>query len=490
MTKKSETTQKTTANTDKPKPTITISYPCKVSKDEGIKDYSMAISIPMRSLNETKEIMEDQEEYIEKNSAKLEKWAQTFTDSVDQYVEGDSFSSSLKRETGDWRQEVLGEDDSKIRISAATGKMNDGGNGLSGDGVIVMVNRALDLGTIVKVPLWHSGFWVTIKAPSAATLMSVDRILSNQKIILGRQTNGMVFSSVSAYIRKTLVDLISECIAGVSIKDYKKERLFKLIKIPDYYTLLWGVCCANYPNGYDLIQPCVSDIKKCVYVAEERVMLTKLSWVDNNSLTKEQKKFVQKQQYEKVPESQIIDYQVELTKYVEVSINEKISVVLSTPNIKEDLDSGVRWIDSIVDMVEELFKGEKLTDEMKNMRILEFSKLSALRQYASWINKIILKNEDSDSSVVDDRDTISTLCESLTKNTMACKLLFEAVGKYIDDSIISIIGIPNYTCPSCNAPQSDKDSKYPEIIPLSIESIFFTLIRQLTNRLIRQENTF
>ena len=289
MTKKSETTQKATGATNKPEPTITITYPCKTSKDERIKDYSMALSIPMRSLSETKETIEDQEEYIEKNSAKLEKWAQAFTDSINHYVEGDSFTSSLKRETGNWRQEVLGEDDSKIRINAVAGMASDGVNGLSGDNALVMVNKALDLGTIVKIPLWHSGFWVTIKAPSAATLMSVDRILSNQKIILGRQTNGMVFSNVSAYIRKTLVGLISECIVGVSIKDYKKERLFKLIKIPDYYTLLWGVCCANYPNGYDLIQPCVADIKKCIYVAEERVMLTKLSWVDNNSLTKEQK---------------------------------------------------------------------------------------------------------------------------------------------------------------------------------------------------------
>ena len=48
MTKKSETTQKATGATNKPEPTITITYPCKTSKDERIKDYSMALSIPTR----------------------------------------------------------------------------------------------------------------------------------------------------------------------------------------------------------------------------------------------------------------------------------------------------------------------------------------------------------------------------------------------------------------------------------------------------------
>ena len=179
-----------------------------------------------------------------------------------------------------------------------------------------------------------------------------------------------------------------------------------------------------------------------------------------------------------------------MVKEKTVKINDSLSLVLDVPNLKNDIETGTRWVDSIVDRVDEIFSDGKIDDQTKNLRIIEQSRATALRQYASWIKKILIPTEEGEVSSIEDRYTIDSSCETLTSNPEVCKRIFEEILKFIDDVTVSLIGIPSYDCPKCQSPQSDEDSKHPEIIPLSVDDIFFTLVRQWTTRIINQEVIF
>lgn len=475
---------------------VTLTYKCKnqrkkENKKDDKPDTEVSLSLPMKTAKMTEYLISESENFDAGASEAIKDWLAVFNEAKDKYVGGNSFARSLDREDGDWQQRVLlGEEEIKT-VAAASKAKGDGGN-ISGDSALLMLNKALDLGTIIKVPLWHSGLWITIKAPTTATQIAVDRLLSNEKIILGRQTNGMVFSNVSVYLRKTLIDLALNCVISSSVTGYNKEMLLELIKITDYNTLLWALVCTIYPNGYRLVQPCVANIDNCNFVTEELIMLSKISWTDNAILSKEQKQFLAEQKKTKKSKKEILDYQNngDWSKDRLISLNDSLALTITVPNLKQDLEAGIRWVDVIVDRVDEMFAESKMDDETRNMRILEQSKAGALRQYVSWIKSIHIGSEDSESSVVEDRFTIDLACESLTSDSKICKKIFEEIGKYIDDVTISLIGIPSYNCPNCQSPQTDEDSAHPEIIPLSIDDIFFTLIRQWTTRIIAQEVTF
>ena len=473
--------------------TVTLTYPCKRALDESedmVK--SMALSLPMKSIKMAEYFIEHSSNIDKDASETLKDWLSAFNEANDKYVTGKTYTRTLEKQNGDWKQSVEKSDGQKIGILSAKAKtVNDGGL-VSGDNALLLLNKALDMGTVVKIPLWHSGFWVSIKAPTAATLMSVDRVLSSEKIVLGRQTNGLIFSNNSVYLRRTLIELAMDCIVACSIKDYNKDKLLELIALSDYNTLLWGVICSIYPNGYRLIQPCVAGIDKCNFVSEELVMLSKLSWTDNNALNAEQKQFMAEQAMEKKSQSDIESYQENLSfsKQQIVDINDKLRVVLKVPSLKLDIDCGMRWIENIVEKVESTFADRTLSNDDKNLRIIEQAKASALRQYVAWVSEIHIKGDGIDPSIINDRFTIDKACNSLTNNDAVCKNLFEKIGEFIDNTTISLIGIPSYNCPNCEQPQTDDQSKHPEIIPLSIDDIFFTLIRQQTTKILTQEITF
>ncbi len=471
--------------------TVTLTYPCKKQSDEPSVQ-SMALSLPMKSIKMAEYFIEHSSNIDKDSSESLKDWLNAFNEANDKYVTGKSFIRSLEKDSGDWKQFAQLENGQTIGILSAKAKVNNDGGLVSGDNALLLLNKALDMGTVVKIPLWHSGFWVSIKAPTASVLMNIDRLLSSEKIILGRQTNGLIFSNNSVYLRKTLIALASDCIIACSIKEYNKDKLLEYIKLTDYNTLLWGVICAIYPNGYRLIQPCVAGIDKCNFVTEELVMLSKLSWTDNNALSLEQKQFMADSLIDKKPIADIEQYQLnaEFSKQKKVQINDQLSIILNVPSLKLDIESGIRWIENIIEKVEAAFADRALSNDDKNLRIIEQAKASALRQYVAWISEIHILSDGIDSSVITDRFTIDKACNSLTNNDLVCKELFEKIGEYIDETTISLIGIPSYNCPNCEKPQTDENTKHPEIIPLSIDDIFFTLIRQQTTKILTQQITF
>jgi len=79
---------------------------------------------------------------------------------------------------------------------------------------------------------------------------------------------------------------------------------------------------------------------------------------------------------------------------------------------------------------------------------------------------------------ITDRDLIEEAFDTLSGNDNIVYDFISKIREFIREDSISIVGIPTYTCPSCNAIQTDKEEgsyDLDDIITLNMPSIFFDL---------------
>lgn len=415
------------------------------------------------------------------------RWAQALQVGAELLMRGNSLMASLLKDEALWAQSVT-DDGEQIRAGRPRFENNrDASNRLSGERAIIKARAVMGLGAISAIPLWHTGIWVQIKAPSNAALLELDRRIAEEKVSLGRNTAGMIFSNSSVYINSFLMNFVLNHVYDCSLKDMSIENLKKTIKSTDLPLLVWGMLCTMYMNGYPFSQPCIYNPSKCTHVTNELINVNKLCFTDNNALTKVQKKHMSRRNAKFTPE--------ELARYAEehrygqaemVKLNDHMSIRLKVPSLAEYEESGFAWVDGIEKMVEDSF-GVSLRGNERNEYISNQGKMTAIRQYSHWVDRIVLTGGGEEEDIIDDVDTIATLLGELSENTELSTNFFNKMGAYIDRSTISLIAIPKYNCPACGAPQKGEHEAGPtHLIPIDVTQVFFILLGPRLLRTLQQ----
>lgn len=356
---------------------------------------------------------------------------------------------------------------SKPRFSKETGK-------LSGNAALLRIRAAAGLGTVVNVPLWHTGIWIKLKAPSEGALLELERRIGLEKINLGRSTIGVSFTNVSIYTTYYLLELIFDHLYEVTYHTTDSDALENVIKVTDIPQMVWGIACAIWPNGYRLVRPCVSDPTKCSRIDEKHVNVTKLSWVDNRALSNYQRNHMTHRDGQ-FSDEQLATYENEhlVQQRKKVKISDEISLRLRVPTIAQYKQAGFAWVDSVVRMADEAF-GQSLRGDERNNYIQQQAAMSNLRRYSHWIEAIEL--DDGESSI-EDQNGIDEALNALTGHEQTRSKILNEIETFMRESVISTIGIPRYDCPDCGGePDPDTIStRQPELIQLEVNQIFFTL---------------
>jgi hypothetical protein len=107
----------------------------------------------------------------------------------------------------------------------------------------------------------------------------------------------------------------------------------------------------------------------------------------------------------------------------------------------------------MADMVEEALGKDPNTTE-RNSMLQQHGLASILCQYSHWVSDMSFGSID-----VKDLDTVNAMLTHLSSDDELRTKILEAVKAYINDSTISIIGIPTYDCPSCKEPQTKPNDK-------------------------------
>jgi hypothetical protein len=337
--------------------------------------------------------------------------------------------------------------------------------------------QALNMGQMFSTALWHSGFWVRLRAPSESAMLELHRKIQAEKVTLGRLTWGLLFSNASSYYSRVLLDFVMDHVHDTSVDLPEDKDLRELIMVHDLPILYWGLAKAHWTNGFQYSRPCIADPDKCMHISHGKLNLQELLRQDDTAFTAYQRKHMGNVAPRSMSLASIQSYRDEMLRGSKSKVNLKagggsVEVVFKTPTALQHLGAGQLWIDNI----------EKSTPESLGLPVDERDdfiwakgKATTMRQYAHYVDSIIVGDQNFSQE-----ETVYELLDMLSADDTVRDEFLKAVAHYIDESVVAMVAIQTYVCPSCGTRQNagrDK-SKFPDYIPLDPGAIFFSLVAQ------------
>lgn len=453
----------------------TIPYNANSSKDVKVKYRISLPSIPFSQFTENLKQL-DNLELDDKDPATLN-WKNTVQESIDNYTPNKMYEDRFYDKDSQFRQGLADEQNELYSISPV--KMKDKVGDIKGEIALLKIAKHLNLGELVRIPLYHSGLWVTVKPPSEADLVDFFYNIFRDKLVLGRETSGYTLSNYSVFFNNALVDFIISHVHSLNVADMPIEDLKKYMSIHDLNALAWGFASSYYPDGFEFSRACMNT-EFCSHVAIEKLNINKLLWVDNSSLSPYQKQYMIDYRANKKTMEEYNKYNAEHIRlknsYFKTPTDIKFN--LKNPSFDDYVTNGLRWVNSITSIVESQViniddedKQEKKRIELINQHI----KTSILQQYNHFVDSIEIED-----SIITDPETIRKSLNLFSSDEDIRTQFFEQVNKFIEKNTLAIVGIPTYTCPSCGYKNEEKNMpvNFQDVIPLDVINIFFVLLTQ------------
>ena len=448
----------------------------KAWPDDKVPDSEVAF-MPSGSMDVTKKAIADTPSSALGADKKSQEWVGTLNSGLASLVYSNGLNGTVEREGADFVQSVPSETGPQSGVYPSF-RVKEGAR-YTGEPARLRIRSALNLGTVFTVPLWHSGFWITLKAPPEGALLELFRRIDSEKVTLGRATYGLLFSNGASYTAKLLLDFVLEHQYETSLKLKDGEDLRDFIRAPDLSLLIWGIACAIWPTGFAYQRACISDPDKCKHVLREKLNLSKLLWTDTSALTQRQIAHMTRRQRGTVDSDEVKRYVSEFIRGQDrkVELTERLSIVMKVPTVVEHIDAGYRWINAIEENYgRAMTQNEKSRDEY----LINQGKATIMRQYAHFVKGVEVAGD-----LYEEKEDIEETLNDLTANDTIRNAFFDKAAEYVDDSIVSLVAIPTYRCPSCGGEQhpSKKLERYPGLIPLDVNQTFFTLLVQRLRRI-------
>lgn len=399
------------------------------------------------------------------------RWAWSIDAGVKHLPFGNVFGDTIKSQDRLWSNAIESGDGVILRPGVPRVEERDHRGPLRGREAISRINSLCGLGSSVRTPLWNTGIWLTFTPPREIEWLELYTRIQNEKVQLGRETNGLAFSNRSVYTSMYLVNFALAHVEVASVDYAHPEDLKKIIKVTDIPALLMGLLCATYPSGYRFTSPCFVDPSKCMHVVEELLNLSKLTWVDDKSITDLQRKIMVRRNSVSSPQD-LQNYANEhrSTPFAAVSLTDSIKVRLKVPNIEEYERIGVEWVDSIIKSTDDAFQST-LSAKQREDYIQRAAMISSMNQFSHWIDEMTVDGHEID------RDAYAEALTRLTSDDNAHDNFFDGVAKFIGEVTNNIVAVPKFICPGCQQEYiTPETSKHPHLIPLDVESVFFTLL--------------
>lgn len=350
---------------------------------------------------------------------------------------------------------------------------------------LLKLTQRVGLGSPIHVPLWHSGFWVTISPLTTEEIINLEFELISELNRVGKITNTLIYSHYNVVYAEVIFKHFKSKIIDTTV-DLGEVEIEEIININDLYTIALSLAITMFPNGYNAVIPCKNTIMldennlpKCTYKARVKLNLNEMLRPNIDLLTSEQTTQMCKKTPKSVSIDNVVTYQEVLpdlqTKSSTYDISGEPTILnFKTPSIKRYFESGAMFIEKLKEATTDLImKNDQLdTDSAENM-LLEVFKLGTLSHY--------IDNIPTDEYMINDLETINDALELFNTDTILVNKIIEDINSFKNSSLIAIVGIPTFKCPRCNNIQSDN-----EIIPIPVYDYFFTLLHLKYTRIIKQ----
>lgn len=458
--------------------------PLGAPKDKTPLTGTYHLSLPTLEVNEYSKVIEQYpNQKIPLTSQETVQWAHNADMSKHLFLSGGAFNECFKREDSDWKQglevgaDVLRADRPKFGESS--------GREMTGEEARLFFRAAISSGDRARIPLYHTGIWIVIKAPTERELEMLELRLAREKVNYGWRSLGHVYSSQQVFFAEALIDFILDHVITTSYYDSTPETLKKLILQPDYMQMVYGLLCAMYPDGHVYEQSCMVDPTKCRHVESGVVSFGKMEFVDNRKFTEFQRQHMRKRNPRSQSKADVERYQSEhqYNRDNVVTLKGDIVVELKVPTLEEYIKSGHGWVNGMIESIDAAFSKELNANE-RMMAIIRQTNVSALQQYAHWVRQ--LSDIANDRHIVD-RETLEETLADLTGDDVVYDNFTKGVKNYMDRNYICAHGLPKAPCPSCGDTPSEELSRHPHVFPIDLVEVFFTLVAQRLQRMVSRQ---
>ena len=454
--------------------------------EEGLEAVILPTSVYSDIYKTIKELDKIDQELIDTNyTLEDRKTVGILTDGLRVTVKNNILVNALRNEEAKWEQEPKYADKVLSIRELAMGSNKPGGK-ITGAAAAARFYTELGLGGLIQIPLWHSGFHITLKAIKETELADLMLRIANNHITLGRNTNTLIFSNYSVVLIRLVMEFVTRHIQSCTLDIPNINDITKFIKIQDIQPLVNGLIQSIYLKGFNDVRTCINSLKidqatgkpECNFKMTSLIDPKKLLWLDRRALTDKHMEHMLKRSPNSMTENEVLEYQstLRINKSKDVKVNtdngKVLTFTLNTPYLNEHITSGERWIKDVISLTEKLFT-EDLDIEEKNIRVRKTSKMTLLNVYKHYIKAISLE----DGTTVDEESDISDLLEIITVDKTAFKEILDAVKSYIEINIIALVAIPNFKCPECQALQVEESNNktFKDLIPINVLELFFDL---------------
>ncbi len=419
-------------------------------------------------------------------------------------------SEKLSDDKSEWLQNK-----GNLRLSRPGISKEASGVKLTGSQALGHLRSAVGLSNNFWMPLYNSGFWINIEAPTEYELVVLLQKIGQEKTNLGTESAGGVFSNSSCFLRRHVVDLLASKIVTSSLKSttepvraLKGPEIVRHILITDYPDILTRFMALKYSKGYPYLHTCSNYTKPCNTSHVLTLNLHYMAVHDYNRLTPEQEAFLTKGretssvvfENDKPTDgtiNSVVQYR-NAFKYNDkavIRLSEKLDLVLQVPTVFATITEGELWMSEIKKDIDNLVKDSKdLADKDVDDYITDLIDASGVRRYSQWISHAILYNtvemdigdtvrdNNQEPNYVYSRSDIYKFLSDLIKDDELIDTFMKGYHSFVAESCMTIVGYPQFECPSCGSFQGtyeekDKRKLTRALIPFEAEENFFTLLQ-------------
>lgn len=412
-------------------------------------------------------------------------WDETVRESLEYMRSDKAFLSTLEDPTAEFAQTVKHDN---TEMKPGSPKFGAAGGELDGERALFRFLSHMEMGSVFRLPLWNTGMWLTLKSPGEAALLEMHRRMMADKIELGRETNGAVYSNFSVFAAQTIISTVLENIYQTNLKSEKNP--LTLISIHDIIPMVMGLAAAIWNNGFMYRRGCTHDVAKCTHVVEEKLDISKLLFVNRKALTPKQLSIMARTKNGEITEEDLNAYRQEnyksQTRNVVIRKGEptEFTIRLRVPTVMQHFESGNVWINDLKDAVNKTLTIDA-SDNERNVFLDQHSKATLLRQYIHWIEGI----QFGEDNMVLQREALQNIMNRISSQDDIRNEIIEAIRNYIDHTSLTVVGVPTYKCPACGGENKVEGTQeaFEGIIPLDVYNTFFLLLVQAVGRIISRQ---
>lgn len=353
------------------------------------------------------------------------------------------------------------------------------GESVSGTRALMRVRSQIGLGTYLNIPCYHSGFWITLRAPMRSEIDELFRAIESNKRVVCNDSYGLALSNSTSYMLRPILDLIVNNLHDTSVKNASFDWVMSRLSSLDVPWVIAHLAHLVWRRGFQYVHSCINDIQTCSSVITELIEIGKCAWVASERLTDRQIAHMTKRSPSSMTLDEVDAYRNGFVwtygEMVEIKGEGDAAVkfFIKDPSCDDYVNAGTRWVQRLEESISKTTSQHDDPEE-RNAALLRSANLTDMMEYSHWVSYIDL----GEGQKITEPGSIDLVLADLSGDRILVESFNQAIKTFIDKSTVAIIAAPTTKCPVCQQEDIERGELFKGLVAMDVINTFFTLLSQ------------